>query len=100
MRVYSIPYPNGENRGVRVEEFKDATESYIRERIAHSIKHPLIIRQRLYRNGRWILRAYTCYTINGREFHKTYDKFWDMDDIKQVLDEVIEDYEEWISFRA
>ena len=100
MRTYSIPYPNGENRGVRVEDFKDTTETYIRERITDNVKYPLIIRQRLYRNGRWRLRAYTCYSTNTRAFHKTYDNFWDMDDIKQVLDKVIEDYEEWISFHA
>ena len=41
--TYTIPYPNGENRGVKVEAFKDATETYIRERIEENIKYPIIL---------------------------------------------------------
>ena len=97
MTTYTIPYPNGERRGIKVEMFKDTTETYVRERIEESVKYPVVIKQRLYRDGRWIFRIYTVYSPRTRGFHKRYNWFWDCPDIKALLDNVIEEYREWIS---
>lgn len=97
MYSYSIPYPNGETRGVNVEPFKDTTEAYVRERITEKPLAPVIIKQRLYRDGRWIFRIYTVFAPRSHGFHKRYDFFWDYHDIRELLDKVIEDYEEWIN---
>lgn len=95
MYSYNIPYPNGGSCGVNVEPFKDTTEAYVRERITEKNNAPVIIKQRLYRDGRWIFRIYTVYSPRTRGFHKRYDWFWDYPDIKELLDGVIEDYEVW-----
>lgn len=97
MYSYSIPYPNGENRSVKVEEFKDVTEAYVRGRITESIKYPIIIKQRLYQDGRWIFRIYAVYSPRGKGYHKRYDLFWDYYNIKEYLDKIIREYEEWIN---
>lgn len=97
MYSYKIPYPNGETRGVNVEPFKETTEAYVRQRITEKTTSPLIIKQRLYRDGRWIFRIYTAFAPYARNYHKRYDFFWDYYDIRELLDKVIEDYEEWIN---
>lgn len=97
MYSYRILYPNGEACSIAIREFKDATEAYVRERITEHIKYPVIIRQRCYKNGRWTFKIYTPYHPSAKRYYKEYYFIWDYYDIKDLLDKVIEDYEEWIS---
>lgn len=94
MTRYTIEHPDGSYRGVEVEEFKEKTETYIRERTDLN-RYFLRIDQRLYRDGRWLLRIHTPWYPNIMQFNKRYKFRWDYYDIKELLDKVIEDYEEY-----
>lgn len=97
MTKYTIVCPDGVNRGIEVEPFKEATEKYIRERIQQDDRLPLIIKQRLYKDGRWTIRIYNPYYPYKDLYRKRYDFSWNYYDIKELLNKIIEDYEEWIS---
>lgn len=94
MTKYELTYPNGEHRGIEVENFKEATEKYLRERLDTKL---IKIEQRCYRDGRWTVDLRTFWFPNQPYYHKKYKLAWDFYDIRSNLDFIIEEFNLWIN---
>ena len=91
-RKYTVYFNDGSKISVDIDEFREKTKKYLVDRLDGLVT----VNMRCYRDGRWDVTIKNFWFPNAPLYSKRWRTSWLRPDIKEILDDMIGDYYEWI----
>lgn len=91
-REYVAYLPDATTISVDIDWFRKKTKKYLTDRLDGLVT----VNMRCYKDGRWDVTIKNFWFPNTPLYRKRWRTSWLRPDIKEILDDMIADYYEWI----